>query len=179
MLSEGELNQLLVEWNDTRRDYGAVRCIHDLFERQVERTPDAIALRCGGEAVSYRELNRRANRLAHRLIGLGAGPDQAVAVCLSRRAELVVSLLGVMKSGAAYVPLDPAYPPHRTGFILESCGAGLVITEQSLLDNLPETSASLLCVDEGGEQDLWQGGDLSRRSRPTRTVESAPPTWPT
>ena len=161
-LSSKELNQLLVEWNDTQRDYGEPRCIHDLFERQVERTPDTIALRFGDEAVSYRELNHRANQLAHRLMGLGAGPERAVAVCLSRRPELVVSLLGVMKSGAAYVPLDPAYPPQRTGFILESCGAGLVITEQSLAGGLADTSASLLCVDEGGEQDLWQGGDLSQ-----------------
>ena len=96
---------------------------------------------------------------------MGAGPDQAVAVCLSRRAELVVSLLGVMKSGAAYVPLDPAYPPHRTGFILESCGAGLVITERALAGGLADTPASAV-RGRGRRTRLMAGrGLVARRGR--------------
>ena len=108
ILTEAERHQILVEWNDTAADYPKDKCIHELFEEQVERTPDAIALEFEDEQVTYRELNRRANQLAHYLISLGIGPEKLVGICVERSIEMVVGLLGILKAGGAYVPLDPS-----------------------------------------------------------------------
>ena len=107
ILTESERHQLLVEWNDTRTDYPRDACIHHLFEAQVEKTPDAIAVTFGKEQLTYRELNRRANQLAHSLQRLGVGPDVLVGICVERSLEMVVGLLGILKAGGAYVPIDP------------------------------------------------------------------------
>src|SRR6185503_7173095 len=110
MLGELERQQLLVEWNDTKAEYSTDSCIHQLFEQQVERTPDAIALVFEDEQVSYRELNSRANQLAHYLRELGVGVESLVGVCMKRNIDMVVGLLAILKAGGAYLPLDPAYP---------------------------------------------------------------------
>ena len=110
---------MLVEWNDTAADYPKDKCIHELFEEQVEKTPDAIAVEFDGQQLTYRELNSRANQLAHHLIGLGVGPEKLVGICVERSIEMVVGLLGILKAGGAYVPLDPAYPKERLEFMLE------------------------------------------------------------
>ena len=119
ILTEAERHQLLVDWNDTAADYPKDKCIHQLFEEQVERTPDAIALEFEDKQITYRELNRRANQLAHHLISLGIGPEKLVGICVERSIEMVVGLLGILKAGGAYVPLDPAYPEERLRFMLD------------------------------------------------------------
>src|SRR5437773_8228958 len=102
-----------MEWNQTVAEYSTDRCIHEIFETVAERTPDALAVACGDDRISYRELNRRANQLAWALRERGVGPESFVGVCMARSIEMVVGLLAVLKAGGAYIPLDPTYPPDR------------------------------------------------------------------
>src|SRR5262249_11384223 len=113
LMPEQERRQLLYEWNETEAEYPREKLVHELFEKQAERTPDAVAVVFKDAALSYAELNRRANRLAHYLRELGVGPDKRVAICMERSLEIIVGLLGVLKAGGAYVPLDLAYPVER------------------------------------------------------------------
>ncbi|MFP2934956.1 AMP-binding protein, partial [Pyxidicoccus sp. 3LG] len=122
-------------------------CIHELFEAQVARTPDAEALRFGSQSLSYRELEARSNRLAHELRARGVRPDTRVALCLERSFDLVISLLGVLKAGGAYVPLDPAYPRERLDFMLQDSGAAVLLTHSHLRDSLPAFSGDVLALD--------------------------------
>ncbi|MEG4634885.1 condensation domain-containing protein, partial [Microcoleus sp. AR_TQ3_B6] len=115
MLTQNELHTLLVEWNDTRVDYPRDLCIHQLVEAQVAGTPDAVAVVFEDGELTYEELNRRANRVAHYLRSLNVGPDTLVGICVEQSVEMIVGLLGILKAGGAYVPLDPAYPPERLG----------------------------------------------------------------
>ena len=108
-----------MEWNATESEYARERCFHELFESHAKRSPSATAVVFGEERVSYGELDGRANRLAHRLRGLGVGPDVRVGLCQERSVSMVVSLLAVLKAGGAYVPLDPTYPAERLGFMVE------------------------------------------------------------
>jgi non-ribosomal peptide synthetase component F len=118
LLTDSERHQLLVAWNDTTTAYPKDQCLHQLFEAQVEHTPDAVALVLDDQHVSYRELNARANQLAHHLQGLGVGPEVPVGLCVERSLEMVVGLLGILKAGGAYVPLEPSYPAERLAFML-------------------------------------------------------------
>ncbi|MDQ6819888.1 MAG: amino acid adenylation domain-containing protein [Actinomycetota bacterium] len=124
-----------------------VACMHWLFERYAAGTPDAPAVEFEGASLSYAELNARANRLAHHLRDLGAGPETLVALFLEPSTELVVAILGVLKAGGAYVPLDPAYPAERIGFVLTDTGAPLIVTQEDRLDGLPEHDARTVCLD--------------------------------
>src|SRR6185503_10005959 len=135
ILTEAERHQILVEWNDTAADYPKDKCIHHLLEEQVERTPDAIALEFEEQRVTYRELNQRANQLAHYLMTLGIGPEKLVGICVERSIEMVVGLLGILKSGAAYVPLDPAYPKERLRLMLQDSQVSVILTEQKLIED--------------------------------------------
>src|SRR5262249_23016934 len=119
LLTSEEQRQLLVDWNETSTDYPSQQCIHSLFESQVERTPNRIALAYDGTLISYRELNRRANQLAHRLQRLGVAQEVRVGLLMERSIEMVVALLGILKAGGAYVPLEPSNPTARTLFMLE------------------------------------------------------------
>ncbi len=119
LLTEAERQQMLVVWNDTGADYPQDRCLHELFEAQVARTPEAVALVFADEELTYGELDSRANQLAHHLQGLGVGPEVLVGICVERSPEMVVGLLGILKAGGAYVPLDPTYPEDRLAFMLE------------------------------------------------------------
>jgi amino acid adenylation domain-containing protein len=132
LLSEDEQRRVLLEWNQTAAEFPAEQCIHQWFEEQVERTPEAIALVCEGAQMSFRQLNERANQLAHRLQQLGVGPESLVGICLERGLELVVGLLGILKAGGAYVPLDAAYPRERLSLMLEDSGAKVLVTQESL-----------------------------------------------
>ncbi|WP_043220158.1 non-ribosomal peptide synthetase, partial [Burkholderia gladioli] len=131
MLSAAERRLLLETWNDTAAALPARGCVHQLFEQQVRATPAAIALRDGasGAALSYAELNARANRLAHRLIALGVGPDRLVAICAARGVDMVVGLLAILKAGGAYVPLDPSYPAERLAYMLEDARPVLLLAD--------------------------------------------------
>ncbi len=143
ILSEEERRRVLYEWNDTAVEYPADKCIHELFEEQVRKTPEAVALVYEEESLSYGELNRRANQLAHYLTGLGVKPDERVAICVERSFEMVVGLLGVLKAGGAYVPLDPAYPVDRLRYMLTDSGAMALLTQGHLEGMFAEDSEAL------------------------------------
>lgn len=145
ILTESERQRILVDWNNTAADYPKDKCIHQLFEEQVERTPNAEALVFDDERVTYGELNRRANQLAHHLIGLGVGPEKLVGLCLDRSIEMVVGLLGILKAGGAYVPLEPAYPTERLRFMLEDAGCDVLLTQRGFLAQFSESP-----VNDGG-----------------------------
>jgi amino acid adenylation domain-containing protein len=147
LLTQAERQQVVVEWNDTRRDYPRERSLHQFIEDQVERTPDAPALMFESRQLSYRELNSRANQLAHRLRNLGVGPDKLVAVCAERSVEMVVGLLGTMKAGGAYVPIDPDTPRSRLDVMLEDAEPLVLLTQEHLLGMLPEDSVPTICLD--------------------------------
>ena len=146
ILPEVEKRQL-AQCNDMRSDYPKDRTIHQVFEAVAARYPDRIAVVCGEEQMAYGELNERANRLAHYLRKLGVGPEVLVGICLERSLEMVVGLLGVLKAGGAYVPLDPAYPKERLAFMLEDHRAPVLITQRSLIERLPTSNATVLCLD--------------------------------
>ena len=149
LLSEAERRRLLEEINP-RTTEPVRQCVHRLFEEQVERRPGAVAVVHEGREVSYRELNRRANQLAHYLQKLHVGPEVRVALCLERSVELVVALLGILKAGGAYVPLDPAYPGDRLAYMLEDAEAPALVTQKSLVSRLPQHMAGVrvVCLDE-------------------------------
>jgi aspartate racemase len=136
VLTEAERHQVLVEWNDTRRPYPRDACIQQLFEAQVEVRPDKVAVIEGEVRLTYRELNRRSNQVAHYLRELGVGPNQSVAVCIGRSADFVVALLGILKAGGVYVPLDPDYPSQRLRFMLDDSRAAAVVTCEDWLAGL-------------------------------------------
>ncbi|WP_235526606.1 non-ribosomal peptide synthetase [Nostoc piscinale] len=146
LLTPGE-QQLLDKWNDTQVDYPHHKCIHQLFEEQVQRTPNAVAVEFGNQQLTYYELNCRANSLAHYLKSLGVKPDVLVGICVERSIEMVVGLLGILKAGGAYLPLDPEYPTERLAFMLEDAQVSVLLTQQSLLARLPQHQAQLVCLD--------------------------------
>jgi amino acid adenylation domain-containing protein/non-ribosomal peptide synthase protein (TIGR01720 family) len=147
LLSPAEAHQLLVAWNDTRAPFPEDLCAHQLFEQQVARTPDAVAVVAGDTRWTYRELNGRANRLAHHLRQLGVGPDTRVGLCLERSGDLVAGLLGILKAGGAYVPLDPSYPTERLGFMLEDAAIPVLVSQTRIADELPSRGEQLICLD--------------------------------
>ncbi|WP_442937379.1 amino acid adenylation domain-containing protein [Nostoc sp.] len=152
LLSQTEQQQLLVEWNNTQADYPVDKCIHQLFEEQVARTPDAVAVVFENQQLTYHQLNSCANQLAHYLKSLGIKPDTLVGICVERSIEMMVGLLGILKAGGAYVPLDPEYPTERLAFMLEDAQVSILLTQQRLIDRLPEHQAKLICLDEAWEQ---------------------------
>ncbi|MHC0062944.1 non-ribosomal peptide synthase/polyketide synthase [Nostoc sp. UIC 10890] len=149
MLTEVEQQQLLIDWNDTQIDYPQDKCIHQLFEEQVEQTPDAVAVVfVDNQQLTYQQLNSRANQLAHYLRSLGVGADVLVGICVERSLEMIVGLLAILKAGGAYVPLDPEYPQERLQYILEDAQVSVLLTQQRVLDRLPEHQTQLVCLDE-------------------------------
>ncbi len=135
ILSEGEKHQVLVEWNDTKIDYPKDKCIHHLFEEQAKRTPESVAVIFEDQQLTYRELNNRANQLAHYLHKLGVGPEVLVGICVERSVEMVVAMLAVLKAGGAYVPLDPSYPTGRLEFMLADAQVSVLLTQEGLLED--------------------------------------------
>ncbi len=146
LLSEIERQQL-VTWNATQQDYPRDLCVPQLVAKQAAATPDAVALVAGDQILSYRELNRRANQLAHYLQALGVGANVLVGLCIERSPDMVVGLLGILKAGGAYVPLDPAYPSERLVFMLEDAHVPVLVTQQLLAAHLPIQGTRIVCLD--------------------------------
>jgi amino acid adenylation domain-containing protein/FkbM family methyltransferase len=151
LFTEAERHQLLMEWNGTARDYPHDQCLHQLFEAQVERTPDTVAVVFEDEQLTYRDLNRRANQLAHHLRALGVGPEVLVGICMERSLEIIVGILGILKAGGAYVPLEPTYPKERLAFMLQDIQAPVLLAQEGLVGRLPELVAQVLCLDTAWE----------------------------
>ena len=148
MISESEREQALNGWNQTATAYPNDLCIHELFAQQAEKTPQAVALVCGDEQLTYHELNEEADKLAQLLLASGVGPDVLVGLCLERGVKMVVGLLGILKAGGAYVPLDPAYPQDRLSLMLQDAEIKLLLTESHLLSRLPsDHGARVFCLD--------------------------------
>jgi amino acid adenylation domain-containing protein len=147
LLTAAEQHQLLVEWNNSRTNYPSNTCIHQLFEVQAEQTPNAVAAVFGSEQLTYQQLNHRANQLAHHLQGLRVGSETCVGICVERSLDILVGLLGILKAGAAYLPLDPAYPQERLTFMLEDAQVPVLLTQQRQVEKLPSHRAKVVCLD--------------------------------
>ncbi|MDZ8189313.1 MAG: amino acid adenylation domain-containing protein, partial [Nostoc sp. ChiSLP02] len=176
LLTAPEQQQLLIEWNRTEADYPSNRCIHQLFEEQCLRTPNAVAVAFGDEQLTYYELNCRANQLAHYLKSLGAGTDVLVGLCVERLSKtlpkasplMVIGLLAILKAGGAYVPLDPEYPTERLSFMLDDTQVPVLLTQKQLLDRLPATAATLVFIDE-----IWSQLDQNHQQNPVTSVTAS------
>ena len=173
MLPQEERQQLLYEWNATEAEYPRDKCVHELFEEQVEKTPNVIAIAYEEQALSYGELNRRANQLAHYLRDLGVRPDKRVAICAERGLEMVVGLLAVLKAGGAYVPLDPAYPAERLRFMIEDSAPVVLLTQTRLKNSFMGSGDGRPIVMLDGEGAGWMtlDGDRNPRFNETRFDE--------
>jgi len=155
LLDAEERQRLLVEWNDTRTEYPRDRCAHQLFEEQVEKNPDAVAAVCGDRQLSYADLNQKGNQLAHHLQKLGVGPDAVVGLCMERSLEMMVGIMGILKAGGAFLPLDPTYPPSRLEFMLEDAQVPVLLTKQAVAEKLQLRDHArierdrIVCLDTG------------------------------
>jgi amino acid adenylation domain-containing protein/non-ribosomal peptide synthase protein (TIGR01720 family) len=147
LLTESERQTLLVKWNDTATNYSHDKCIHELFEAQVEKTPDAVAVVFEEEQLTYRELNSKANQLGHYLQDLGVKPEVLVGICIERSLYMVIGLLAILKAGGAYIPLDPSYPKERLAYMLEDSQPSVLLTQQYLVESLPTHKAKVVCID--------------------------------
>ncbi|MDB4947802.1 MAG: sypB, partial [Gemmatimonadetes bacterium] len=169
LLSGDERSRVLDEWNRTEAAYPGESCIHQLFEAQVERTPEATALVFEGELLTYAELNGRANRLAHHLRSLGVGPDVRVGICVERSLEMMVGLLAVLKAGGAYVPLDPSYPLDRLHYMLADSAPAVVLTQARLRDRVEHAGVPVLELD--ADAPAWAHRPAANRERDALTPD--------
>ncbi|MEO1764978.1 MAG: non-ribosomal peptide synthetase, partial [Cyanobacteria bacterium J06629_18] len=149
-------HKILVEWNQTQLDYPSDKCIHQLFEEQVAKTPDAVAIIWKDQQLTYQQLDNRANQLANYLQTLGIKPDSKVGICIERCLEMVVGILGILKAGGAYVPLDPAYPQERLSHMLNDSGVSVLLTTENLLSQIPDNKARQICLDRDWDKLISQ-----------------------
>jgi amino acid adenylation domain-containing protein len=147
LLTEAERRQLFIEWNEPQKSFPSNRCLHELFEAQVSRAPEAVAAVCDNEQLTYQELNFRANQLAHHLRRHGVGQNNVVGICMERSLDLVVGILGILKAGGAYLPIDPSYPAERMSFMLKDAQASVLVTQQELAASLPVDTTPIICID--------------------------------
>ena len=163
IMTAQERSQVLADWNQTGAEYPRDLTIHRAFEEQARGTPDATALLCEGRRWTYRQINEEANRLAHRLVQQGIGPESLVGVFLPRSAEAVIALLGALKTGAAYVPLDPAYPSDRLRFMIDDASLSAIVTHSTIRDQLPTNAEGVVVLDR----------DNQLQGEPTTNIASA------
>ncbi|BCL80823.1 non-ribosomal peptide synthetase [Ktedonobacteria bacterium brp13] len=166
LLAHEERHRLLVEWNPIRADYSLHIALHQWFEQQVDRSPDAIALVYQEHYLSYRALNCQANALARDLRARGIASETRVGICVERSLEMVVGLLGILKAGAAYVPIDPQYPQERFAFILQDAQISLLLTQRSLLERLPDCQAPMIVLDDFVSHDAEDVENISLAVEP-------------
>ncbi|QDL09668.1 non-ribosomal peptide synthetase [Brasilonema octagenarum UFV-E1] len=166
-LTEQERHKILVEWNDTTVDYPKHLCIHELFEAQVEKTPDNIAVVFDEQKLTYQQLNHRANKIAHYLQSLGVGTEVLVGICVERSWEMVVGMLGILKAGGGYVPLDPTYPKERLSFMLSDSQVQVLLTQQKFVEEFSESGVKTVCLDRD-----WEA--ISRQSQENPTSDVTP-----
>ncbi|MEH1869179.1 MAG: amino acid adenylation domain-containing protein [Nostoc sp.] len=159
LLTAAEQHQLLIEWNNSQTDYPNNTCIHQLFESLAEKTPDAIAVIFENQQLTYQQLNHRANQLGHYLRSLGVKPEVMVGICVERSLEMIVAILAILKAGGAYVPLDTSYPEQRLSLMLTDSQVTVLLTQQHLLQQLPEHQASIVCLDRDWEDIATQAQD--------------------
>ncbi|NEP62587.1 MAG: amino acid adenylation domain-containing protein, partial [Symploca sp. SIO2G7] len=167
LLTEAETHQLLVEWNNGFSGSPPYQTIHQWFEAQATQAPDTVGLVCNGIETPYRRLNRQANQLAHYLRSRQVQPDTLVGLCVNHSLEMVIGTLGILKAGGAYVPLDPAYPKERLAFILKDTNISILLTQQSLVSQLPDTSAQVICLDS-----VWSEIVQEQAVNPTAVAQS-------
>ncbi|GFE67460.1 non-ribosomal peptide synthetase [Chroococcus sp. FPU101] len=147
LLTQTEKQQILEEWNNTKTEYPKTCGLHQLFEEQVKRTPNTIALILENQQLTYQELNQQANQVAHYLQNLGVKPEDRIGICIDRTFHLIIGLLGILKTGAAYVPLDPNYPSERLAFTIQDAGCSVILTQQKFSEILPRTRRTIICLD--------------------------------
>lgn len=147
LLASEEQRLMLVEWNETTAEFPSDRCVHELFAELARQNPEAIAATYQGQALTYGELNRRANQLGRHLQSLGVGPDIPVGICMERSLEMVVGIMGTLKAGGAFLPLDPVYPPERLAFMIEDSRIPVILTQQAIMANLPNNGATVVPLD--------------------------------
>ncbi|MBN4004178.1 amino acid adenylation domain-containing protein [Nostoc sp. LPT] len=174
LLTPAERQQLLVEWNNTQTDYPRQACIHQLFESQVESTPNAVALVFAGQELTYQQLNEQANQLAHYLQSLGVGPEVMVGLCAERSLQMVIGLLGILKAGGAYVPLDPMYPQERLSLMLKDAQVEILLTQQHLLEKLPVCGAKVVYLDSDAEAMSTTGYAYAQHSQENTVSQTTP-----
>jgi amino acid adenylation domain-containing protein/non-ribosomal peptide synthase protein (TIGR01720 family) len=164
MLSPHELRQELIEWNATETHFPADRCVHELFEAQVKRSPDAVAARFENQELTYRELNERANQVAHYLQRLGVRPEVIVGICVEPSPEMVIGILGILKAGGAYLPLDPAWPTERIAFMLADSGVSALLTQENLKAHISDLKSEMrvVCLDTDWPQIASESTDNPR-----------------
>ncbi|WP_237395520.1 amino acid adenylation domain-containing protein [Okeania sp. KiyG1] len=168
LMTQPELEQILREWNNTTTDYPDDKCIHQLFEEQVENNPNAIAVVFEEQSLTYSQLNTKANQLAHYLQKLGVGSESLVGICVERSLEMVIGLLSILKAGGAYVPLDPTYPSERLAYMISDAQVSVLLTQESLVTLLPEHQGQIVCLDSN--KNLWSDcspGNLSSEVKPS------------
>ena len=151
LLSDRRREQLLYEWNDEPAAFDPHLFIHGLFETQAALNPEAIAVAFENQQLTYGELNRRANQLAHHLQSLGIGPEIVVGICFERTPEMLLALLATLKSGGAYVPLDPTYPRERLSLMIADAEARVLLTHERWRELVPEYEAGVICLDTDWE----------------------------
>ncbi|MEH2041206.1 non-ribosomal peptide synthetase [Nostoc sp.] len=171
LLTPKEEQQILVEWNDTQQEYPQETCLHQLFVAQVQRTPDAIAVEFAGEKLSFDELNQRANQLAHHLQQLGVQPEVRVGICVERSLDLVIGLLGILKAGGSYLPLDPDYPPERLALMLQDAQAPILLTQKRLKTVLPQHQAKVVYLDADWE--IINRTSINNPDTPVKSTDTA------
>ena len=161
LLSQDELQRLTVEWNRNRAEYPRTKCIHQLFEEQADKTPEAVAVVCQNRQLTYAELNTRSSQLAAFLAGRGVKPGTCVGLFVERSLEMMVGLMGILKAGGAYVPIDPNHPVERIAFVLNDANVGLLLTQASLAKRLKRPGAETICLDSD-----WNAISRSKMSAP-------------
>lgn len=172
LMSETERKKVLLDWNDTNTSFREDKCLHELFEEQVYLHPDAVAVALHGNIsaptplskgqLTYTELNKKANQLAHHLLTLGVGPDVLVGIYMKRSPEMAVAILGILKAGGAYVPIDPAYPKSRVDFMLKDSGITILLSQTKLLQQLPVNQTRVICLDTD-----WQKIAIQKEENPS------------